>query len=99
MHVEPLLSRRARADLDEIWDYTAEQWGSRQAEDYIRTIWQACRDVADGAAIGRSADEIRPGYWRFTVGAHVLFYRRLDQDAHVEIVRILHRRMDLPRHL
>lgn len=95
----PHLSRRARADLGEIWDYTAKHWGDQQADDYLRTIWRACQDIAAGTAVGRSADEIRLGYSRFAVGAHVLFYRRTGRNSQIEIVRILHLRMDLPRHL
>ena len=29
-----VLTPRARADLDEIWDYTADRWGLDQAETY-----------------------------------------------------------------
>jgi toxin ParE1/3/4 len=43
-----------------------------------------------------STNEVRSGYRRFAVGAHVLFYRRTTPDERIEIVRILHRRMDCP---
>jgi hypothetical protein len=35
-----VLSPRAQADLDDIWDYTADRWGLDQAETYTRDIWQ-----------------------------------------------------------
>ncbi|HVW92313.1 MAG TPA: type II toxin-antitoxin system RelE/ParE family toxin [Devosia sp.] len=30
-----VLTPAAQRDLDRIWDYTAEHWGRRQANDYI----------------------------------------------------------------
>ena len=35
-----VLSPRAQADLDEIWDYSAKHWGENRAEVYIRELWQ-----------------------------------------------------------
>jgi toxin ParE1/3/4 len=92
-----VLSPRAQADIEEIWDYTAERWGLDRAEHYIRDIERAIRVVADETARGRACDDIRRGYHKFSVGSHVLFYRSAGDQ--VEIVRILHRRMDFPRHL
>ncbi len=46
---------------------------------------------------GRPCDEIRAGYAKFSVGAHILFYRLAGER--IEIVRILHQRMDFDRHL
>jgi toxin ParE1/3/4 len=46
---------------------------------------------------GRCCDEIRPGYRKYPAGSHVLFYRLLPDG--IDIVRILHRRMDFERHL
>ena len=33
-----VLSPRAKADLDDIWDYTERNWGTEQAKAYIRLI-------------------------------------------------------------
>jgi toxin ParE1/3/4 len=46
---------------------------------------------------GRSCDEIRPGYRKFSVGSHVVFYRVTDVGS--DVVRILHRRMDFTSRL
>jgi toxin ParE1/3/4 len=37
-----VLSPAAGADLEQIWDYTAERWGQEQAERYVRAIRDAC---------------------------------------------------------
>ena len=46
---------------------------------------------------GRSAEEIRAGCRKAAVGSHVMFYR-VCADV-VEIIRILHRSMDVDRHI
>lgn len=43
------LSPRARADLDGIWDYTAERWNADQADRYIRQLAEAFGNIADGS--------------------------------------------------
>ena len=92
-----VLSPRAQADLDEIWDYTAARWNDAQAESYIRDIWQAIKTVATDSRRGSICDDVRAGYRKFQVGSHVLFFREIDNG--IDIVRILHSRMDFGRHL
>ena len=91
------LTPRAEADLDEIWDYTADKWGIEQAELYIRELWQAMAFVAADPRRGKACDDIRPGYRRYPAGSHLIFYRPAGQD--IDVVRVLHRRMDHERHL
>ena len=38
-----LLSPRAQADLDDIWDYSCERWGDDRAESYVRSIDKGSR--------------------------------------------------------
>jgi len=91
------LSRRAQADLASIWDYSAVNWGVDQAEAHIRDLQRVIESTADNPLLGRACDEIRAGDFKRAAGSHVLFYR-LAADA-IEIVRILHQRMDFDRHL
>ncbi len=92
-----VLTPRAQKDLDEIWDYTLSRWGLDQAERYVRGIGDAIRSVAEDPRRGRPCNEIRPGYRKYSIGSHVLFYRA--RPTGVEIVRILHQRMDYDQHL
>jgi toxin ParE1/3/4 len=85
-----LLSPAAQADLGEIWDYSARNWGAEQADCYILAICDACEALADGSRQGRAIDDIRPGYRKLAVASHFLFYRITDAD----VIRILHQRMD-----
>jgi hypothetical protein len=47
---------------------------------------------------GRDCAAIRPGYRKHGVGRHIIFYRSIADDC-IEIVRVLHERMDAERHL
>jgi toxin ParE1/3/4 len=91
------LRPRARRDLEDIWDHTAKTWGPAQAEIYLRQIETSLATIAQEPMIGRACDEIRAGYRKFPAGSHIVFYR-IDADT-IDVVRILHQRMDIDRHL
>jgi toxin ParE1/3/4 len=92
-----VLTPRAQADLDHIWDYTTERWGVDQAETYTREIWQRIEKVAARPAIGQACSDIRAGYYKISCGSHFVFYR-ITADG-IDVVRILHERMDFERHV
>ena len=93
-----VLSPRAIEDLSEVWDFSADRWGADQADRYVRQIATACRDLAEDRRKGRDAGNIRAGYFRYAVGSHEVFYR-IGEKRPMEVVRILHKRMDVERHL
>jgi toxin ParE1/3/4 len=41
-----VVSPRAQRDIEEIWNYTTEQWSSAQAERYIRSIQEAIETIS-----------------------------------------------------
>ncbi len=92
-----VLTPRAKADVEDIWDYTADGWGLDQAETYTRQLWSDIAAVADRPSLGRECSEVRRGYRKYPSGSHVLFYR-LTTDG-IDIVRILHERMDYEHHI
>ncbi len=92
-----IVSPRAQADIDDIWDYTAEHWGERQAAVYLDLIKAAVNAVAMDPGVGRNCDQVRPGLRRYQAGSHVVFYRALATT--IVVARVLHQRMDVGRHL
>jgi toxin ParE1/3/4 len=93
-----LLSPAAQAGLEQIWDYTRDRWGLDQAEQYLRELQRAIERAAANPRVGRDCDEIRPGYRKLAAGSHTLFYRVTGERA-IDVVRVLHQRMDIDRHL
>jgi toxin ParE1/3/4 len=92
------LSAAARRDLSGIWTYSAQHWDEAQADRYVRSFADSFDGLARGILKGRSAEAIRPGYLKLAVGSHFVFYRVGSANV-VEVVRILHQRMDVDRHL
>ncbi|MBO0882516.1 MAG: type II toxin-antitoxin system RelE/ParE family toxin [Mycobacterium sp.] len=93
-----LLSPAAQLDLEQIWDYTHDRWGVDQAEEYLRELQHAIERAAANPRIGRACDEIRPGYRKLAAASHTLFYRATAEGV-IDVVRVLHQRMDIDRHL
>lgn len=92
-----VLRRHASADLREISAYSAREWGRPRANAYLRNIQEAIERVALAPDIGTACDDIKPGHRKYGVGSHIVFYCRAPDR--IEIVRILHQRMDAGRHL
>lgn len=95
---EILLRPAARQDLEDIWSYSEYQWGEKPADDYIRQLNDGFNLLAETPEAGPDCSDIRPGYRKYQVARHVIFYR-ITSEGDIEIVRILHERMDVERHL
>jgi toxin ParE1/3/4 len=91
------LSPKAQADLDDIWAYTKLKWGEAQAERYVIEIGAAFDRIALEPRRGDDCSDIRPGYRKYLVGKHIIFFRLT--TSCVEVIRVLHARMDFKRHL
>jgi toxin ParE1/3/4 len=90
------LTPRAMTDLEEIWQYTVKTWSIKQADAYYNSIVTAFEALVSGGKEGRLVD-IRPGYLKYAVGSHFIYYRK--QAEKIIVVRVLHRRMDADRYL
>jgi toxin ParE1/3/4 len=99
------LGAAAEVDFANILKWTTENFGARQSRIYRDTLVQAIGELAKGPdAVGsRARNEIMAGLRTLHVarrgrrGSHFLMYR-VAPDGAIEIVRILHDRMDLQRH-
>lgn len=87
----------AQRDLSSIWDFIEERWDVRQAETYLTEIRAVIERIAEDPRRGRAFEEIREGYRRYGIGSHVLCY--VESAEGVDVIRILHQRMDPTRHL
>lgn len=93
------VSQAATVDLEGIWSYTVEHWSVEQADTYLNAILDAFEDIVHSPAIGKDFGHVREGYLGLKVASHIVFYR-FDRDAQViEIIRVLHGRMDLENRL
>ena len=88
------LRAKARDDLKRIAIFTQRRWGIAQRNKYLRQFDEAFQQLAENMAIGRKCDYIRPGYRKYPIASHVIYYRKGEHDC-VEIIRVLHKHMDV----
>lgn len=108
------LAGPAQIDLANILSISAERWGTAGRQRYAAVLAAAMRQVAavpDGP-LTRKRPDLRSGIRRFHIRyarrsaegltvrkpAHVLYYRVAEEGV-IEIVRVLHERMEPSRHL
>jgi toxin ParE1/3/4 len=92
------LTNYAIKDLSDIWNYTFDNWSESQADKYYKLILNACAAIANRPQQGKVYDEIYTGLKGKKISKHIIFYRMME-DKSVEIIRILHERMDLKNRL
>ena len=88
------VSKSAYSDLLSIGRYTEKEWGRKQRNSYLKQIDTCFKQIARNPKLGTSCDYIKTGYRKFPQGSHVVFYRE-NSEGLVEIVRILHKNMDV----
>ena len=91
-----IFSNRASADVENIWRYTFRTWGPTQADGHVEDLIRTCDALALGARQGRP-EPVFTGMLKYPVGKHIVVYEKI--EGGVRIVRILHQRMDMARHL
>lgn len=77
--------------------YTPATWEREQRRIYLARLDASFHLLAREPHRGHACDDIRPGYRKDHVGRHLIFYRESPEG--VEIIRILHGRMDIEAHL
>jgi len=91
-------TNKAIQDLEDIWNYTVETWSERQADLYYQMLISFCNDIADNPLLGKSYEDITKGLYGIRANRHVIFYTVI-AEGKIEVVRILHGRMDLKRRI
>lgn len=91
------LSPAAENDLETIWRYTQVQWSLDQADRYLDVLVHAFLSLAAAPKQGQSCDHIRARYRRSRVERHVIYFRITHYG--INVVRVLHDRMDITQHL
>lgn len=91
------LTRRARADLDSIRDYTQDTWGDAQWETYFAGLVAAFEKIAADPSVGRDRSLLGEGMRSLLYEQHIIFFAPVAVvDGAPVILRILHQRRYLP---
>ena len=98
------LGRQAEQDYIEILQWTTKTFGEGQASTYAETIVRAIEALEDGPDVlgARAREDIQPGIRTLHVarlgraGRHFVVFRVA--GSNIDVLRLLHDSMDLPRH-
>ncbi len=91
------LTNKAKSDLEDIWNYTNKTWGPDQADTYIDTLHARFLWLTRNTSLWRQRDDVLEGLYSYYESRHIILFRQYNKG--IEIVRILHGRMDMQRHL
>ena len=92
------LTKKAAEDLARIWNYTVDTWSENQADYYFQMLLDSCQSISERNVTGKTYEGIYTGLLGKKAGKHIIFYRNVEGDV-VEIIRILHERIDLKRRI
>ncbi|WKZ65673.1 MAG: type II toxin-antitoxin system RelE/ParE family toxin [Flavobacteriales bacterium] len=93
------VSRAAADDLEGIWLYTVEHWSVEQADRYVGLILDAFGLILRDPWAGKDFGHVRESYLAMKAGSHLVFYKRNEAERTIEIIRVLHGRMDIENRL
>jgi toxin ParE1/3/4 len=91
------LSGKARADLDDISDYSLRTFGVARAIAYLDTLDHAFRRLLSFPEIGAVHSTVQPPVRSLPCGQHRIFYDVIGERIVVQ--RILHKAMDVEQHI
>jgi len=93
-----ILSPQAQKSLKQVRSYTLKNHGKMQTRTYLKMLRDGMRDIAKKPETsGVKRNEIKKGYYSMWVGRHTIYYRIC--VSHVDIIDILHQKMDPSRYL
>ena len=87
----------AEQDLENIWDYSVENWGEEKAGQYLDSQFAAFDLIAINPAIGLEYHEFTPSVRIHQHLSHLIIY--LEGETEIVIVRVLHKNALLGQHV
>lgn len=88
------LTNKAVEDLAAIWNYTFDEWLENQADKYYLLLLDSYQEAAENPSLGKKYDIVTEKLLGCKSNEHILFYQIISENE-IEIVRILHGKMDL----
>ena len=91
------LSCKADNDLKNIYKYTCQKYGEKQADKYINALEKKFGKLAKNPLLCRKREEYNPPVRIHRHKKHLVVYIR--EGKSILIVRVLHEKMELDNHL
>jgi len=93
-----LFRQKAIVDLNDIWEYTFQNWSEKQADNYYEILKLVCKEIGHNPQLGKEYFYIWENLFGLKAGKHIIFYHLISENE-IEVIRILHERMDFKNRL
>ncbi|MDF1589757.1 MAG: type II toxin-antitoxin system RelE/ParE family toxin [Gammaproteobacteria bacterium] len=91
------ISEQAALDIEDIFVYTLVNFGTPQADDYLKDLRNTFERLSDFPEIGQDISYVMPAHRRLVHKSHAVYYKIVEQ--HILIVRLLNTKQDPARNL
>ena len=91
------LTEAAYRDLDDIWLYTFQEWSENQASKYFESIIHQIELFSEKPRQAKKVQKIKSDIYYFQALSHYVFFKYGNEQ--IDVVRILHKMRDFPKHL
>ena len=91
------LTIAAKSDLRNIARFTEKSWWQQQRRHYLKGLDDTFQILANAPGLGKACDYIAQGLRKYPHQSHVIYYDTMS-DTQIQIIRVLHKRMDVVRH-
>lgn len=92
-------SADADDDLTAIEEHSTDRWGSERSARYVDAIFACIDRLAEDPRLGHRSRGLPSIYRARNTGSHVVVYRDDPGANEIEVARILHKAMDIARHV
>ena len=92
-----VLSPQAQKSIRKIKSDSIKRFRRARTTLYLQHIQLIMQEIADNPSKGEDRATIKAGYFSVSVNSHIIFYRVVDNV--VQVIDVLHKRMDHMRHL
>ena len=93
-----IINEKALDDINKIWIYTEENWSEEQADRYYNLIFDEIDYIVANFEMARDFENVRKNYKFSKVKSHYIFFKKIKINE-IEVIRILHERMDIENQL
>jgi plasmid stabilization system protein ParE len=90
-----VIFKPANQTLDEIWEYSLETWGEKQAEIYIEGLFSILQKAASREVLWRKLHKqtfLETYFVKYQ--RHYIFFRELE-DSLIGVISIIHEQRDI----
>lgn len=82
------LTKRALQNLEEIYNYSLENWGENKADEYLSLIYNNFNKIANNANLGELRKKRSTPFLMFPSGKHYIVYEPFKDG--IIIITVLH---------